>query len=108
MAINATSGANLPYNLTDVIGATNVLEFVQNVNDMVGGIFMLGILLAAFVILFVSMRGAGNEEALTATTFIITILAFGFYGLGFIDGLYLTAFIVAFGFLFIYKVLKPN
>jgi len=108
MAINATSGPNIPYDIINVTGSTNILEFVQNVNNMVDGVFMLGMLLAAFVVLYVSMRSSGNQDALVATTFIITIISFSFYGLNFIDGLYVIILIILLGILFLFKVFSKE
>lgn len=108
MAINATSGPNIPYDIINVTGSTNILEFIQNVNDMVGGIFMIGMLVAGFIILFVSMRSAGNEEALTATSFIMAIIGLSFYGLKFISGQILIILLILLGILFVFKVFKRD
>jgi len=105
MAINATS---FPYELTNITGTGNILEFVQNVNNLTGQTFMLGMLLAGFVILFVSMREAGNDDALTASSFIIAILSISFFALDFIKGQYLTVIIIMFALLFVFRIVRDT
>ena len=97
--INAT-GPPAPYDLTNITGDGNILDFVRNVNDLTGQTFMTGILFAGFVILFTSMRFAGNKDALIASSFIITVLAIFFRALEFIDNGKLIIIIVAFLLIF--------
>ena len=100
--LNATS---YPYDLTNITGETgNILEFVQNVNNLTGQYFMLGMLLAGFVILFVSMMYAGNKEALVASGFITTVMAIFFYALEFINGGMLIAIIVIYSVILIIAI----
>jgi len=61
MAINATGG-DAPYDLTNVTSVDNILEFVQAVNDLTGQYFMLGMLLAGFVIMFVTTNNGEPKD----------------------------------------------
>jgi len=106
MALNATA---TPYDLTNITGETgNILEFVQNVNNLVDGTLMLGMLLVGFVVLFISMRNAGNKDALTAASFITTVLAIFFYTLEFISTAMLTIIVISFGLYFVYITLRKE
>ena len=105
MAINATS---FPYELTNITSSGNILEFVQHTNNLTGQLVMMGMLLAGFIILFISMREADPQDALVASTFITSILAISFYALDFIKGQYLTIIIILFAALFAFKVLKKS
>lgn len=80
--VNATA---FPYDLTNVTGTGNILEFIQNVNNLTGQTFMLGMLFAGWVIMFVSMRSFGNRDALIASSFMIAILSIFFRALEFIS-----------------------
>jgi len=99
MAVNATGG-KAPYDLTNITGDGNILDFVRNVNDLTGGNYMTGMLFAGFIILFTSMRFAGNKDALIASSFIITVLAIFFRALDFIDNGRLIIIIIAFLLIF--------
>ncbi len=106
MAINAT---NFPYELGNITGGTgNILEFVQNVNNLTGQYFMAGMLLAGFVILFVTMRESGNQDALIAASFITAILGIFFFALEFISTAMLVIIIIVFGGLFLFVALKKD
>ena len=97
--INAT-GSPAPYDLTNITGDGNILDFVRNVNDLTGQTFMTGILFAGFVILFTSMRFAGNRDALLASSFIITVLSIFFRALQFIEDKTLITIVVVFFIIF--------
>ena len=99
--VNATGGPGLPYDLTNITSGGNILEFVRNVNDLTGQTFMSGMLLAGFVILYTSMRSTGNQDALIASSFIITVLAVFFRALDFIGNGILSAIIIGFIILFV-------
>jgi len=105
MAINATKG---PYDLTNITDGGNILEFVRNVNNMVDQTFMTGILFAGFVILFSSMRFAGNKDAFLASAFIISILAIFFRALLFIDNIKLAIILVSFMIAFVVTMLAER
>ena len=92
---NMTGGG--PYDLTNITGTGNILEFVQNVNNLTGQTFMLGMLLAGFVILFVSMMGSGVKESIVASGFITTVMAILFFAIEFIKGGMLITIIVIYG-----------
>jgi|TARA_Y100000034_G_C6897433_1_gene414104 hypothetical protein len=98
-SINTT---NFPYELTNITGGTgNILQFVQNVNNLTGQNFMSGMLLAGFVILFTSMRSAGNKDALIASSFIIAVMAIFFRALEFIDNGRLIIILIIFALIFV-------
>ncbi len=105
MAINATV-AN--YNLQNITGTGNLLEFVQNVNALTDKTFMLGMLLAGWVILYTSMRSEGNDDALVASSFIIAVLSISFFALEFISTAMLTIIMIIFGLLFVFKLYKKD
>ena len=107
MTINATGG-NAPYDLTNITGTGNLLEFVQNVNELTGHTFMLGMLLAGFIILYTSMRSEGNDDALVAASFITAVLSISFFALGFIKPAMLTFIILIFVGLFVFKLYKKD
>lgn len=101
--------ANITNNLYDITNSTNsgnILEFVQVANDLTGQVFMMGILLVGFIILFVSMKDYGNQEALVASGFITTCLAVLFATLNFIGTSIMVIIIVAYGLLFTMTVLR--
>jgi len=105
MAINAT---NYPYNIQNITGGGNVLEFVQGVNHITGGSFMLGMLFVGWVVLFVSMRGYGNRDSLLASTFIIAVMAIFFKTLEFISTSYMVIVIIIFAIIFVATLLKSE
>ncbi len=106
MVVNST---NFPYDLNNITGGTgNILEFVQNVNSLTGQTFMLGMLLVGFVVLFVSMRNAGNQDAMMASSFITAVLAIFFYTLQFISSGMLIIIEIIFGLYFVYTVLRKE
>ncbi len=105
MAINATV-AN--YDLQNITGTGNLLEFVQNVNTLTDNFFMLGMLLAGWVILYTSMRSEGNDDALVASSFIIAVLSISFFALEFIKPGQLTLIILIFVGLFVFKLYKKD
>ena len=91
----------VPYNLTNITSGGNILEFVQNVNNLTGQSFMMGMLFAGFVIMFVAMMSAGTKEALVASGFITTVLAIFFYALEFIKGSVLIGIIIVYVIIFV-------
>lgn len=102
--VNMTGGEGMPYNLTDVVGSENILDFVRGVNDLTGQTFMLGMLLAGFIILLIAMISHGTKEAIIASGFITTIMAILFYALEFIKGSMLIVIIIIYGIIFIVGV----
>ena len=101
MSVANFTGPDVPYDLTNITGTGNILEFVQNVNDLTGQTFMLGMLLAGFVIMFVSMRYAGTKESIVASGFITTIMAIFFFALEFISGGMLTIIIIIYAIIYV-------
>ncbi len=104
---NMTSG-DVPYNLINITGGGNILDFVQNVNNLTGQTFMLGMLLAGFVIMFVSMMSAGPKDAIVASGFITTVMAILFFALEFISGSMLTAIIIIYVLIYIISISMQN
>jgi len=105
--VNATK---FPYDLTNITGSNNVLEFVQGVNNFTDGLFMSGMLFAGFVILFIasSKQGVEPKEALAVSGFITTILSIFFFTLEFISAQILTIIIILFSIIFLFIVLKKE
>ena len=102
-----TSGI-VPYDLTNITGTGNILEFIQNVNNLTEQTFMLGMLLAGFVILFVAMMSAGTKEALVASGFITTVMAILFFALEFIKGGMLIAIIIIYVLIYVISMGTRN
>jgi len=100
---NMTSGI-VPYNLINITGGGDILQFIQNVNNLTEQTFMLGMLLAGFVILFVAMMSAGTKEALVASGFITTVLAILFFALEFISGGMLTTIIIIYVLVYVISI----
>lgn len=108
MPVQNMTGSDVPYDLTNITGTGNILEFIQNVNNLTEQTFMMGMLLAGFVILFVAMMSAGTKEALVASGFITTVLAILFFALEFIKGGVLIAIIIIYVLIFIISVGMKN
>ncbi len=105
--LNATS---TPYDLTNITSGGNILEFVQNVNNLTGQTFMLGMLLAGAIIIFMSMKSVNddNKDPLIGTSFIMSIISIMFFMMEFISGGILTIIIILFGVMFLYTMLKKD
>ncbi len=102
MVINSTGGPGVPYDLTNITNAENILEFVREVNNISGEWFMTGMLLAGFIITFVAMRGTGSpREALLGSSFMIMIIAVFFMFLEFINIAKLVIIIIIFTLIFV-------
>jgi|TARA_Y100000310_G_scaffold81459_1_gene78014 hypothetical protein len=89
-----------PYNMENVSNSKDILEFVIAVNALTDHTFMLGILIVGWFILFLSMRGYGNKEALTASSFITSVMAIFFVTLGFISVTTLLFIVIPAAFMF--------
>ena len=105
--INMTGGAS-PYDLTNITSGGNILQFTQNVNNLTGQTFMVGMLFAGWVILFTSMRGSGNREALLSSTFIIAVMAIFFRALEFVSTGKTVILIIIFAIVFVAALLKND
>lgn len=103
--VNATS---YPYDLTNVTSTENILEFIQQVNILSGEWFMTGMLFAGFVILFVSMRSAGNKDALMASGFMIAVMAIFFRTLEFISTAKTIVIIIVFAIILVVGLFKKD
>ncbi len=103
--INST---NFPYDLTNVTRSGNILDFIVETNKLVGQTFMLGMLIVGFVVLFVSMRSAGNKDALLTSSFIIAVMSIFFRTLEFITTANVVSIIVVFVLIFVITVLRKE
>lgn len=103
--VNAT---NFPYEIHNVTSADNILEFVQGVNNLTGQWFMLGMLLAGFVILFVTMRPSGNKDALMGSSFFTVVMAIFFRTLEFISNAKLIVIIIVFAIIFVITTMRKE
>ena len=103
--VNATK---FPYDLTNISSADNILEFTQNVNTMTGETLMLGVLVVGWVILFVSMRYAGNKDSILASTFIIAVLSIFFRALNFITTAKTVVLILVFAVIFVITLSRKD
>ena len=83
-AINITG---TPYDLVNISNSGNILQFIQNVNNLTDHTFMMGILFASFVILFISVKNYNTDtkEAFMASGFVTAVLAIFFSTLNFIS-----------------------
>ena len=104
MAVANFTGSDVPYNLINITGGGDILQFIQNVNNLTEQTFMLGMLLAGFVILFVAMMSAGTKEALVASGFITTVMAILFFALEFISGGMLTTIIIIYVLVYVISI----
>ena len=82
--VNSTT--NL-YDLTNFTINNGLYDFIKSVNDLTGQIFMITILIAGFVILFISMKNSGTRESFMGSSFIIGSLAILFAAIDFIPTL---------------------
>lgn len=80
--INITGGY---YDLTNTTSQGDIFGFVNTVNDLTNGYFMLGVLLVGFVILFLSTQRWGTKEALVSSSFVTAVLSVLFLTLNFIN-----------------------
>jgi len=107
MPVNATHSVYDVFNVTD---SGNLLEFVQGVNHLTGDRFMLLVLLAGFIILFVSMHSpvVNSKDAFVASGFITAVLAIFFTTLGFIQTNVMILIVLIYGALFAFIAIKKN
>lgn len=69
------------FDLTNTSNQNDIFGFIQAVNDLTGQVFMIGVLLVSFVILFMAFIKYGTEDALLASGFITTIMTILFLAL---------------------------
>ena len=79
--VNSTT--NL-YDLTNFTVTNGLYDFIRAVNDLTGQVFMMTVLVAGFVILFISMKNSGTRESFMASSFIIGSLSILFAAIDFI------------------------
>lgn len=92
--VNETFTPN--YNITQFQDSENILEFMQSVNNLTDGTFMLGILIAGFVILFFSMYKGDARNAFIGSGFITVVLAVFFATLDFISPAYMIVMVLVY------------
>lgn len=101
--VNSTS--NL-YDLTNISASNNIYEFTKAVNDMADKTLFMGLLIATFVILFVSMKNYGNRDAFMTSSFITVIMAIILSLLGFIPVWFSVILTISFTIPFAFFLLK--
>lgn len=105
--VNATHEV---YDVFNVTSSGNILEFVQGVNHLTGDMFMFGILIAGWIIMFVSIKSpvVDNKDAFIASGFITTVLAVFFTALDFIQTPFMILIVLVYGALFAFISIKKN
>ena len=104
--VNAT---RYPYDLTNVTNTENIFEFVQEINKLSGEYFMVGMLFAGFVILFITLKKTNdNHEALIIASFITAVLTIFFRVMDFISTAKTVMIMVAFVGIFAYGMFKKD
>lgn len=104
-AINETVAL---YDLTNISQADNLYTFVRYSNDLSDRYLMSGILIAGFLILFISMKSYGNKEALIASSFITTSIGVLFTMIDFVPFWLSTIMILGFILLFVLAMLRKD
>jgi len=104
---NATSSL---YDIINISESGNILQFIQGVNNLTNQWFMLLILIAGWIILFVSMRSptVDNKDALVVSGFITVILGMFFMTLDFIQVNIFILITITFAILFIFITLPKR
>lgn len=72
-------------NLTNLTNANNVVEQIVAVNDLSGGLFMIMILIAVFVVLYIVRSGDGVQNSLFVASFCSFILGVLFVFMGVVN-----------------------
>ena len=84
----------MAYNLTNISGSTDILQFVLHADAIVGGLLSIGILLSLFVIIFFAALREGALTAFGASTFITGVVGMLFILAGLIETSMLIWFIL--------------
>lgn len=107
MPLNATGNAtNSIYNLGNFSNAVDPFQFMETVNNLTGQTFMIGILLVWLVILFVTFKRFGNQEAMLGAGFITCVTAVLFSALDLVPKWLVLILVVAYGLFFAYRMGK--
>jgi len=86
----------LPTNATtNITGMYSLFQYIQT--DLTNGYFFLFILLALFIIVFISLKGYSNSRAFAGASWLNMILSIILRTIGFIDNkwMYLSIILVA-------------
>lgn len=101
--INATDSR---YDLTNLTTTEDLYGFVVEINNLSGQIFMSGILLISFVVLFVAFRNKGTDDALLGAGFITTIITILFTALNLVPRVMALLIFIPYAIYFVYRVVK--
>ena len=72
-----------PYNMTEVMDATNFFEMFKLVDTNAGGIIFPGFLIGVFVVvLVILMRNSPPQESFFSSSMITTLLSIGLFAAG--------------------------
>lgn len=93
-----------PYNLTALNGTAGLLPVFQSIDQNAGGWFSGAFLIFIFLVLLVSFRRSGNQDAFLASSAITSLIAGLGFGFGFVNSFSLTFPILALVFSLIAKV----
>ena len=102
-SINATKSR---YDLTNSSKVDDVYGFVKEVNNLTDKMFMSGILLVSFVILFVAFSNKGTEDALLGAGFITTWITVLFTALDLVPRLIAILIFVSYGLFFVVRLVR--
>lgn len=94
----------MTYNLTFLNTSNNIYDAVVGVNNNFGGGFAIAFLSMLFIVTFVAYHKRDIEipQNLLATSFMISVVSFGFWGAGLIQaGIMFVPMVLAFGSLLI-------
>ena|SRR3990167_794547 len=102
-AVNATASR---YDLTNSTNVDDLYWLMVEINKLTGDIFMAGILLVSFVVLFVSFRDKGTPDALLGAGFITCIITVLFTALDLVDRKIALIIIIPYALYFVYRMVK--
>lgn len=98
-----------PYDLTNVTSTENIYEFILEVNKLSGDFFMLSMLIAGWIILFIAMKKtSGNQESMVASSFVTVILAIFFVTMDFISTQMMIFIVIICGLIITVFAIKSN
>ncbi len=105
-AVSAINATRSTYNLINSSNVNSIYDFIKEVNNLTGQVFMIGILLVSFVILFIGYMAHGTSDALFASGFITSIMTVLFAALDFIPKWIVFLIIVPYGLFWMYRMIK--
>ena len=104
----AVNESVMSYDLSNITQSANLYEFVKFTNDITGQTLMSGLLVAGFIILFISMKNYGNKEALLGSGFIISSITILFLWIDFVSTAIASFILIGFGLLFMLMLLRKD